>query len=92
VEDAEACDVESLEEYLRYTRIRIARETWGYGEEDGAFILSPSKLEVVEEDVFPSCRLAMNSLGICEQMYQTASACVQSRTSPSANGHDIKIS
>ena len=67
MEDAEACYIESLKEDLGYAGVRVARQAWGYGEEDGGFILGAAELEVVEEDVFPMMRsLATYVLGCIE--------------------------
>jgi len=44
VEDAEGCDVETLEEYLACAFVGVARETGDEGEENGRFVLDASEL------------------------------------------------
>ena len=44
VDDAEGCDVETLEEYLARAFVGVARETGYEGEEDGRFVLDASEL------------------------------------------------
>ena len=75
------------------TFVGIAGGAAGEGEEHGGFILHATSLEAGEENVFPVCSVHgltwLNLPCMVEETYQIASACVQSLTFPSANGHDI---
>lgn len=99
VEDGESGDVETFEEYLADEFVGRAGNTWEEGEEDWGFILDATQSETREEGVFPVLQSISYSVRYDSQnenakdrgsrKYQSASAWIQSETTPSLKGHEM---